>query len=224
MKFKQQTLDFINNQQAFDKLSQYVSMIENANQKFNLTGFKGDKLWEEGIYESILCLNHFIPNKSIKLLDVGAGAGFPSIPFKIINSQIHLFIYESIQKRVQFLQEVSDTLRLDSHIFKIRAEESTAREVFDFITARAVAPLRVLLEITSHLGKIGAQYIFIKGPKYEAEMIESKTIIKKLKIKIHIKKIVLPNKILVLITYTKTFPTPSYYPRLWKDIKNDKNH
>lgn len=69
----------------------------------NLTGFTQDQLWKEGIYESIITLKQSIYLKTkIALLDVGAGAGFPSIPFFIINSDIKLVIVEKLKSDVIF--------------------------------------------------------------------------------------------------------------------------
>ncbi len=221
MNYHQKTKQLVNNE-IFKKLSQYVIMIEQDNKQFNLTGFSGQKLWTEGIYESLISLNDFIPNEPIKLLDIGSGAGFPSIPFKIVNNHIELTIYESMQKRVQFLQKVSQQLNLNCEIIKTRVEDIKTNELFDYITARAVAPLKTLIEITHHLGKIGAQYVFIKGPNYVTEIIAAKKIIKELKIVIKSKKFVINKKTIVIITYKKNAKTPKLYPRAWREIQKNK--
>lgn len=218
MKFQQKTYQLINDATKIKKINNYVKLLEDNNKHFNLTGFKDDQLWSEGIYQSLISLSNITSKEGVKVLDVGAGAGFPSLPFKIVHPEIDLYIFEPIQKRVNFLQLVCDTLHLHCNITKIRAESSKHRDFFDYICARAVAPLHILIEITHHLGKIGAHFIFIKGPNYQEEIDKSQPIIKALNINLKIEKMMINNKQIVIITYQKTIKTPKKYPRQWKDI------
>lgn len=136
--FKEKTRDLVNNEQIFSQLEKFVSLIEQKNKVMNLTGFTQDQLWKEGIYESIITLKQsiYLKNKKIALLDVGAGAGFPSIPFFIINSDIKLVIVEKLKKRCDFLQLVKQELNLDFEIINDLASNLQAK--FDYITARVV--------------------------------------------------------------------------------------
>lgn len=224
--FKQKTWHLINNPKLFEKMELYVEMIEQANQNINLTGFSDDQIWQEGIFESLISFQNIINNQSInqsiKILDVGSGAGFPGVPLKIALPSIDLTIYEPMQKRVNFLNAVSDKLTLNLKVFKIRCEEATSHHQFDYVIARAVAPLKTLIEITHHLGKIKSHFIFIKGPNYQIEINDAQKIIQALKINLKIKTIKITNKTVVIISYLKTIKTPPNLPRPWHIIKSEK--
>ncbi|MBN3535083.1 16S rRNA (guanine(527)-N(7))-methyltransferase RsmG [Mycoplasma procyoni] len=222
--FKEKTRQIVNNEQAFLKLEKYVELIEEKNKHMNLTGFSGDKLWEEGIFESIVFLqNQFqkegLINKNIELLDVGAGAGFPSVPYAIINENVNLTIYEPMQKRVDFLNIVKAELNLKMNAFKIRAEESKEKEKFDFVCARAVMDLRKLIEVTHFLAKKGSVFSFLKGPKVFEEQKEASWIMSELKIDPKIEKINTQNdKDNYSFSFSKTDKTPEVFPRKWEKI------
>lgn len=172
--FKEKTRQLVNNEQIFWKLEQYVNLIEEKNKVMNLTGFSEDQLWKEGIYESIICLQQIIKNNknSQSLLDVGAGVGFPSIPFLIFNSSIKLTIIEKLKKRCNFLELVKEKLNLDFEI--INDSVSNLDKNFDFITARAVGSINFLFKITKKLQKPTTSFIYIKGPKVFEEILEAK--------------------------------------------------
>ncbi|QJB71470.1 16S rRNA (guanine(527)-N(7))-methyltransferase RsmG [Mycoplasma sp. 1654_15] len=172
--FKEKTRQLVNNEQIFWKLEQYVNLIEEKNKVMNLTGFSEDQLWKEGIYESIICLQPIIKNNknSQSLLDVGAGAGFPSIPFLIFNTSIKLTIIEKLKKRCNFLELVKEKLNLDFEI--INDSVSNLDKNFDFITARAVGSINFLFKITKKLQKPTTSFIYIKGPKVFEEILEAK--------------------------------------------------
>lgn len=227
MTFKQKTHEFVlsvSTPEAFKNLETYVNMIEEKNKVMNLTGFTGDRLWEEGIYESIISLWEIFKDPSKKhMLDIGAGAGFPSVPFKIVFPEMNLTIIEPINKRVNFLKEVSNALNLNIKLIIGRAEE-TKNTTFDLITARAVAPLYALLEISSHLGNIGTKYGFLKGPSIDDETLEAKNIIQKLGIQFEVKKLTSRDldRDAYSFEYIKSKPTPNDIPRAWAKIVEKK--
>lgn len=196
-------------------------MIEEKNKLMNLTGFSGERLWEEGIYESVISLfSIWKNNKPVSLLDIGAGAGFPSVPFLIVFPQTKLTIIEPQKKRATFLNDVSEKLSLNIEIITKRAEE-VQDLTFDLITARAVAPLYALLEISTRLGKIGSEFAFLKGVSVEEEVNNAQQIIKKLKIEnFEIRKISdeLARHNLSIFYYKKQSETPSGLPREWQKI------
>ncbi len=219
MTFQELTKKHINNEEIFSKLEIYVKMIEEKNKVMNLTGFKGDKLWEEGIYESILCLESIFDNTHGKVLDIGAGAGFPSIPYLIAHPEKELTIYEPIKKRTLFLKEVSKALDLNIDIQPIRVEDSNELEKFDFITARAVVEFKILVEISHHVGKINSQYAFIKGKRAKQEIHEARQQSNLFLIEPKIKELIINKKVNNLIHYIKKNKTPKGYPRTWSNIK-----
>lgn len=220
MSFKDKTKKIVS-EQSFFKLEKYVELIEEKNKVMNLTGFSDDRLWEEGIYESIfLLINSFGKVSNKKILDIGAGAGFPSVPYLIAFPQNELTIYEPIKKRTLFLEEVKKTLSLNIDIKNIRAEESKDLEKFDLITARAVAPFKILAEISHRPAKIGAIFAFLKGPRAKEEIQDASKICRELSIKPTVLNLVMDTRDNYVITYTKDCITPLEFPREWKIIKS----
>jgi 16S rRNA (guanine527-N7)-methyltransferase len=157
-----------------------------------------------------------------KLLDIGAGAGFPSIPFLIYNPKIKLTIYEPLNKRCIFLEVVKERLNLNFKINKVRSEESTENNFYDFVTARAVAPLKALIEISYNVGNLNCKFIFFKGKKFQEEITEAHQIMKKLNIKISAKMIKNDSdRKIIIIKYIKETIKKSFKPRHWALIKKD---
>lgn len=218
MTFKDLTKQLVP-EDRFDLLERYFNMIEEKNAVMNLTGFSGDRLWQEGIYESIYVLIKAfgkVENKNI--LDIGAGAGFPSVPYLIAFPNNSLTIYEPKNKRTLFLESVKEELNLNIDIKNIRAEESNEKNKFDLITARAVASFKVLAEISHSPAKIGAKFGFMKGPKVHEEVKESSWIINRLKISPEIIKIDTEGRDNYVISYLKEEETPVDIPREWRVI------
>ncbi|MBD5423410.1 MAG: 16S rRNA (guanine(527)-N(7))-methyltransferase RsmG [Mycoplasma sp.] len=214
-----------NNERIYEKLKKYVNLIIEKNKEFNLTGFDEEKIWCDGIYQSIVILNNFIDLNqcNINLLDIGAGAGFPSIPFYIFSQdKINLTIYEPIKKRVDFLNLVKKELNLKNLlIINKRIEDSNENEKFNFICARAVMSLNMLIEVSSKCGEINCNYVFLKSKNVYEELENSKNIINKLSIDdLKIEKINLNDgKEHNIVTYTKKIKTPNGIPRKWIEIK-----
>ncbi|MBN0919531.1 16S rRNA (guanine(527)-N(7))-methyltransferase RsmG [[Mycoplasma] gypis] len=216
------------NEKQIDLLYRYYELIEQKNKVMNLTGFTDEKLVIEGIIESILVLNEAFKleeNKKYKLVDIGAGAGFPSVPFFLVHhEQIELTIIEPLKKRCAFLQEVAQDLKLTINITNQRAEDVKFHEYFDLVTARAVMDLKKLIEVSCQLGKLNSQQVFVKGQNVEKEILESKNIVDKLGLKIENKvfntKNIRKNN---LVSVIKTHSIDKKFPRKWQEIIKDKN-
>ena len=216
MKFRKLTKELVS-QKAFAKLEKYVQLIEEKNKVMNLTGFSGDRLWQEGIYESIFVLVETIGKVSNKrILDIGAGAGFPSIPYIIAFPDNSLTIYEPQRKRTLFLEEVKKELSLDIDIKNIRAEDSTQNEYFDFVTARAVAHTKILIEISHKLMRLGANAVFLKGPKAYDEINDSRWISEQLDVFPKTTQVKTDGRENNVIVFAKNSATPPGYPRPWR--------
>ncbi len=222
MSFKDKTFELIGqNEEVFQDLIKYVDLIETTNKSLNLTGFSGDDLWREGIYQSIVLMNEsFEITQGKKMLDIGSGVGFPSVPFLIYKRDFDLFISEPSLKRVAFLEEVKKQLSLKMVFMVQRIEDVKEEETFDLITARAVTSLKNLIEISSRVGAMDAQYSFLKGPKIYDELQESSQIIEELSLRTDIKTVDIMTKNNeiqkhYLFQYSKTKKTPKKYPRTW---------
>jgi 16S rRNA (guanine527-N7)-methyltransferase len=165
------------------------------------------------------------------LIDVGTGAGFPSIPLKICRHDIEITLLDSLNKRVNFLKEVSDELGLDARCVHGRAEEtaryikggSEFRESFDIATARAVANLRDLCEYCLPFVKIGGRFVALKGKDGAAELDGAKEAIKILGGETELSKSYeLPNgDSRQLIVIKKVRATAAKYPRNAGQIKKN---
>lgn len=220
MDYKSATKKYVDNYEAFKRLEKYVELIEEKNKVMNLTGFSGDRLWQEGIFESLLCMDALVSHDAKEILDIGAGAGFPSIPYACVHPEKHVTIIEPLQKRILFLEEVVRELNLNVTLVVDRAEESELLENFDVITARAVAPLKVLVEISHKLGKVGSTFSWIKGPGVQDELLDARKILSKVNAHPRVKKIDFlgSNKEINLVEYKKEAQTPEGVPRNWAQI------
>ena len=121
----------------------------------------------------------YVLNEPISLLDIGAGAGFPSLPMKILFPQLEVTIIDSLNKRIQFLHLLAEDLGLEGvHFYHGRAEDFAQdkqfRAQFDLVTARAVARMQVLSELTIPFLKVGGRLIALKASSAEDELHQAK--------------------------------------------------
>jgi 16S rRNA (guanine527-N7)-methyltransferase len=169
-----------------------------------------------------LSIAFFVPlAQHLKLADIGSGAGFPSIPLKILFPHLQITIVDSLKKRIQFLEHLVEKLQLE-HLMLIHsraedvANESSHRECYDIVTARAVAKLHVLSELCLPFVRVGGIFIAMKGSNILEEMNEASRGVNMLG-GAHptICSLQLPNdhsKRHILL-YTKARQTPSKFPR-----------
>ena len=160
-----------------------------------------------------------------EIIDVGTGAGFPGVPLKIAHPDIRLTLLDSLNKRVDFLREVCNTLSLtDVTCVHGRAEEFAAdhREQYDAAVSRAVANLRLLAELCLPLVKVGGVFLAMKSTECEEELAEAKNAIKLLGGKTEqVVDYAIPTTDVVhrLVVIRKLSPTPAKYPRRFAQIK-----
>ena len=159
----------------------YFNFLVTENEKINLTAItEENEVYLKHFYDSIApVLQGKITNQAIRLLDIGAGAGFPSIPIKILCPDIDVTIIDSLNKRINFLNLLADELGLDGvHFYHGRAEDygqdKAFRASYDIVTARAVARLQVLTELTITFLKVGGQLIALKASAAEEELADAK--------------------------------------------------
>ena len=154
-----------------EKLSAFCRLLSEYNEKFNLTNITDEKeIAVKHLVDSIKGMP-YLPEKG-KIIDVGSGAGFPSIPLIIMNEnpEREFVLLDSLRKRVDFLNVVIEKLELTNAVaVHARAEEEAkrARNGYSCAVARAVAPLNILLEYTLPLVKKGGAVVAYKGDPEE---------------------------------------------------------
>lgn len=200
----------------------YYKLLVEWNQKINLTAItEKDEVYLKHFYDSLApVLMGEITNQPLELLDIGAGAGFPSLPMKILLPELEITIIDSLNKRIQFLELLADKLQLDKvHFIHGRAEDlgqdKTYRAHFDIVTARAVARLPILAELTIPFLKIGGRLQALKASDAQEEIQEAQNALTSLFTKlVQSQNYQLPNgDPRTLTTLEKRKETPNKYPR-----------
>jgi 16S rRNA (guanine527-N7)-methyltransferase len=155
------------------QFEKYYETLVEWNEKMNLTAItEKEEVYLKHFFDSLTASFYFDFTKPFNLCDVGAGAGFPSIPLKIAFPHIHVTIVDTLNKRISFLNHLAKELGLeDVQFIHDRAETFGAnpnyRESFDVVTARAVARMSVLSEYCLPLVKVGGTFIALKTPQFE---------------------------------------------------------
>ena len=205
-----------------DQFKRYFELLVEWNEKINLTAItEKNEVYLKHFYDSIApVLQGLIDNQELKLLDIGAGAGFPSLPMKIICPQLDVTIIDSLNKRINFLKLLAEELKLDKvHFYHGRAEDfaqdKTFRAQFDLVTARAVARMQVLSELTIPYLKVGGKLLALKASNAPDELEEAKNALNLLFSKVQDNlSYALPNGDPRFITVVeKKKETPNKYPR-----------
>lgn len=163
----------------------YFQTLVEWNDKINLKAItEKNDVYLKHFYDSIAPILHgYIKNEPIKLLDIGAGAGFPSIPMKIIYPQLDITIIDSLNKRITFLKQLSEVLHLEGvHFFHGRAEDFgqdiNFRAQFDIVTARAVARMQILSELTIPFLKLNGKLLALKAQAVDQELTDAQNALK----------------------------------------------
>ena len=205
-----------------DQFKRYFELLVEWNEKINLTAItEKNEVYLKHFYDSIApVLQGLIDNQELKLLDIGAGAGFPSLPMKIICPQLDVTIIDSLNKRINFLKLLAGELGLDKvHFYHGRAEDlaqdKAFRAQFDLVTARAVARMQVLSELTIPYLKVGGKLLALKASNAPEELDEAKNALNLLFSKVQDNlSYALPNGDPRFITVVeKKKETPNKYPR-----------
>ena len=211
-------------EKKLEQLEKYYELLIEYNKVMNLTGItEKDEVYLKHFYDSLTISKIVDLNKENNLCDLGSGAGFPGIVIKIFYPNLKIVLVDSLNKRIKFLNKVIEELNLkDIEAVHIRIEEYAKenKEKFDIVTARAVAPLNILLELGINLVKIGKCFIAMKG-NIENEM-DYQNAIKKLDCSMgNIITFKLPieesNRSLIKIIKKKT--TSKLFPRKYNEIK-----
>lgn len=201
----------------------YKKLLVEWNEKMNLTAITD----EDGIYEKHF-LDCILPSFTCafngEICDVGAGAGFPSIPLKIVYPDLKVTIVEPLGKRIQFLTHLIKALGIEVTLENKRSEDYVLekREYFDVVCARAVANLTLLSEICIPLVKKGGRFITLKGQYGEVELSEAKFALKELGVELELTSTYeLEGAKRINFQFKKVKQTPLKYPRHFSKIKKN---
>jgi 16S rRNA (guanine527-N7)-methyltransferase len=163
-------------------LQNYYKLLLTENRKYNLTRILDPMaVLEEHFLDSLAGLRRGMAKTGNDLLDLGSGAGFPGLPLKIYLPHLKLFLLDASGKKISFLRLLLKELQLDGiTLMQQRAEDlgrGKGREKFSWVTARAIAPLAVLLELALPLVKKDGYFWAFKGPAYFKELNEAEEIL-----------------------------------------------
>ena len=208
------------NGEQIEKFYTYMNLLIDWNEKINLTAItKPEEIILKHFVDCLTIANYIEGNS--KLIDMGTGAGFPGVPLKIYRNDLKIVLADSLNKRLNFLNEVIGTLKLNNiETIHARAEElgrnKGYREKFDIATSRAVANLSTLSEYLLPFIKVGGKCICMKGADIDGELNNAKKAIEVLGGKVVGKEVFnLPQSDLgrSIIVIEKTKNTPGKFPR-----------
>ena len=204
-------------------LEEFSRLLVKKNEVMNLTGITEPREVATLHLLDSLSLLPLADLMGKKIIDVGTGAGFPGVPLKIVLPESHVTLLDSLNKRVDFLQESCDALGLTGvECVHARAEEFGHREEYDYAVSRAVAALPVLCELCLPLVKVGGEFLAMKSSHTEEEINEAKAAIALLGGAItEVIDYTIPTTDIVhrVVRIRKEKPTPKKYPRRFAQIK-----
>lgn len=190
MEYKEFEKEFMKYNKLFEvseteiqKFYKYMKLLLEWNEKINLTAITDEIEIIKKHFIDSLTISKLI-KENTNIVDVGTGAGFPGIPLAI-TKKINITLVDSLNKRINFLNIVKESIDLDNvNTVHGRAEEvgqnKKYRENFDYAVSRAVAPINILLEYMLPLVRVGGYCLCMKGPKVIDEMKEIESIAEKL--------------------------------------------
>lgn len=207
-----------------EKLEKYYEILERENKLYNLTSItEKETVFLKHFYDSLTIVKIIDLNEQ-SLCDLGTGAGFPGMVLKIIFPNLKVTLIDATLKKCNFLEKVIKELSLENiNVINERVEEyaKKEREKYDIVTARAVAPLKHLLEYGVPLLKVNGVFIAMKG-NINKELVGIETYENKLIIKITKSiefQLPIEKSCRNLISFTKLEKTDLKYPRKYSEIK-----
>ena len=225
--FKKNSLSALLSKEKAEKLYLLTERLITENEKYNLTAITEPKRIILQHYADCATLAAHLP-KGAKLCDVGCGAGFPSLVLAILREDLKILAMDATGKRVDYVRESAALLSLGGiSTLCARAEDvgkdPALRESFDFVTARAVAQMRILAELCLPLLKVGGKMIAMKGKNAQYELADAKKALSPLGAKeSKVIDITLKNDeeevSHPLIILDKVSKTPAAYPRPYAQI------
>lgn len=205
------------------QFERYVRLLAEWNQRVNLVADAApDVVQRRHIVES-LALGAALREREVlrpdsRIIDVGAGAGFPGLPIKIAWPTVRLTLLEATAKKTAFLQSAVEALQLDdTAVLTGRAEDlghdASLRASFDLVLARAVAPLPALLELTLPFARVGGRVVTPKGSRVDEQVAASRHALATLGARVFVVPFDVPGPAQKLVVAVKSAPTPGRFPR-----------
>lgn len=202
-------------------------MLE-VNKSMNLTAIKEPEAIILRHYADSLMISPYL-NEGASVIDVGCGAGFPTLPLAIFRPDLQILALDSTSKRIEYVRQTASLLGLSNvSAISARAEELASdkqyREKFDFATARAVASLPVLSELCLGFVKVGGKFVAMKGQKGASELADAANAIAKCggkHLASHALELRAPSgdsEARVITEIAKISPTPREFPRHFSKI------
>lgn len=222
MKNSSEKEELIFDETKYNQFIKYKDLLKEWNEKINLTAITEDEdIIKKHFIDCIKIFKFRELHNLRNIIDVGTGAGFPGLPIKIVKPEIKVTLLDSLNKRINFLNEVVRELNLkDVETIHSRAEDGARqknlRENFDAVVSRAVANMQVLSEFCLPYVKVGGYLIALKGPAIEEEISNAKSAIATLGgkieeiIPVEIEDTDLKHNLVVI---SKIKETPAVYPR-----------
>ena len=203
-----------------EKMYDYWRMVEEKNKYLNLTRITEiSEVANKHFLDSLSLLKLADLSKG-KILDIGTGAGFPGVPIAICTGNADVTLLDSSEKKMKFVRNACSELDIDVTVITGRAEElgEAHRASYDYVVSRAVAELRILLELAVPLLKLGGVFFAYKR-KSESELSAAKNAIKKLGVQFA-GEFATGIEDHVILCFKKTVETDKKYPRKYSQIKS----
>ena len=207
--------------ELIDRCAAYFERVSAANRQTNLTRItdagEAAALHFVGAIQLLRFLK--LPD-GCRVIDIGAGAGFPGMPLKRARARINLTLLDASQKKTQFIRAAAESMGLDVTVLCARAEAAAhteIRETFDVALSRAVAPLPVLAELCVPFVRVGGMFVAWKGERFAQEISDAQNAFKALGCRVKSSHRIGPGAIIVI---QKQKPAPPVYPRRFAKIKS----
>jgi 16S rRNA (guanine527-N7)-methyltransferase len=212
-------------EELYNQLEIYAQYLVEYNEKVNLTAItEHSEIYIKHFLDSLIPLTYVDIPQGASLIDVGTGAGFPSIPMKLYRPDIKLTLLDSLNKRIVFLESLCEKLHINVECIHGRAEDfgkdESYREQFDYATARAVANLQVLSEYCVPFVKVGGAFIAMKGLSEDVTTANKAINTLGGRVCNDVKYTIPPEDSRRIIVVEKVAHTPKQYPRISGKIKS----
>ena len=225
--FAKNSLGSLLNAEKSEKLFRLTERMLTENEKYNLTAITEPKKIILNHYADCATLAARLP-RGARIIDVGCGAGFPTLPLAVLREDVRILALDSTAKRIEYVKGSAELVGLENvETIAARAEDAARlaqyREAFDYATARAVAQMRILAELCLPFVKVGGYMLAMKGKNAEFELADAKRAIAILggrDVKVENVSLISDEETLShpIITVAKKVKTPDAYPRPFAKI------